>query len=228
MIESIWWPKNFPGFFQFINDILTENGSVFWQVLNRKESHNAWVKKRFATDQFIDKYIFPNGVLPEIGNMLSISERSGLHLRLFDNSLWLPNAFTTEGWYENLEKFWPDLIQIMRERGVSHNDYGSLLNPFLISSNARNQELEKNLPSLTNDWYYQRSLNKFPYDTDNESLLRVYKYYLLLSAGWHRSGIIWDSHVIWEKNPENIHQNDINIPQTLDEVKIFLDEPLEK
>jgi cyclopropane-fatty-acyl-phospholipid synthase len=96
-IESIGGRKNFIPFFQFIADCLIPDGTCFGQVINTKDPV-------YATNPLIDKYLFPNGVLPKIGWMIDAMEHAGLHSRLADKTLDWANGRTCKAWWENFDK----------------------------------------------------------------------------------------------------------------------------
>ena len=197
MIESIWGPKNYPQFFQIIKSILKENGNVFGQVLGRNnpsDQQNDWIDKSHATEPFIDKYIFKWGVWGRIPSLIQASEQAGLFLKRIDNTLGLANAETCRAWNWNFQAKWEELRD-------SHDEQLWIT------------KWEK---------YMQHFQDRFPHKMDKNTFRRIWEYYLLSCDGGHRAWLITDSHYVWEDNPENVSQPDVQIPQTRSDVLALL------
>jgi cyclopropane-fatty-acyl-phospholipid synthase len=64
---------------------------------------------RFRRNGFIDRYVFPDGELHEIGNVVSTIQRSGLEIRHLE-SLREHYALTLRAWVRNLESSWDDAV----------------------------------------------------------------------------------------------------------------------
>lgn len=115
MIENIGH-KNYNNFFKFVYRCLNKEGSVLIQAINRPI-------KTHATNPFIDKYIFPNGVTPGISEVISEAINSGLNLRLVDNSLGAAYDHTLVSWWKNSENF-------LNSNNHKYKDYFKNIFPF--------------------------------------------------------------------------------------------------
>ncbi|MGH2636977.1 MAG: class I SAM-dependent methyltransferase [Actinomycetota bacterium] len=62
-------------------------------------------RTRFRRKSFIDRYVFPDGELHEVGNVVSTIQRSGLEVRHVE-SLREHYALTLRAWVRNLEADW--------------------------------------------------------------------------------------------------------------------------
>jgi cyclopropane-fatty-acyl-phospholipid synthase len=62
-------------------------------------------RTRFARGSFIDRYVFPDGELHEVGDVVSTIQRSGLEVRHVE-SLREHYALTLRAWVRNLEGSW--------------------------------------------------------------------------------------------------------------------------
>ncbi len=90
MIEAVG-PKNLDDHFRFIAGALRDGGLAVIQGINsEKGSH--------ATDPYIDKYIFRNGVLVKLAWMIDAAEKAGLVLRSADNSMADGYVQTLDSW----------------------------------------------------------------------------------------------------------------------------------
>lgn len=61
MIEAVA-TSDLPKFFKFLYECLKPNGKLVIQAINSD-------RNVYSTDGFIHKYIFPNGVIPSVGNI---------------------------------------------------------------------------------------------------------------------------------------------------------------
>ena len=66
-------------------------------------------RTRFRRNGFIDRYVFPDGELHEIGSVVSTIQRSGLEVRHLE-SLREHYALTLRAWVRNLESSWDDAV----------------------------------------------------------------------------------------------------------------------
>ena len=66
-------------------------------------------RTRFRPNGFIDLYVFPDGELHEVGNVVSTIQRSGLEVRHLE-SLREHYALTLRAWVRNLESSWDDAV----------------------------------------------------------------------------------------------------------------------
>ena len=66
-------------------------------------------RTRFRRGSFIDRYVFPDGELHEIGSVVSAIQRSGLEVRHVEG-LREHYALTLRAWVRNLEASWDDAV----------------------------------------------------------------------------------------------------------------------
>jgi cyclopropane-fatty-acyl-phospholipid synthase len=66
-------------------------------------------RTRFRRNGFIDRYVFPDGELHEVGSVVSTIQRSGLEVRHLE-SLREHYALTLRAWVRNLESSWDDAV----------------------------------------------------------------------------------------------------------------------
>jgi cyclopropane-fatty-acyl-phospholipid synthase len=67
------------------------------------------VRARFARRSFIDRYVFPDGELHEVGSVVSRIQRAGLEARHVEG-LREHYALTLRAWVRNLEAAWPQAV----------------------------------------------------------------------------------------------------------------------
>jgi cyclopropane-fatty-acyl-phospholipid synthase len=66
-------------------------------------------RTRFRPNSFIDRYVFPDGELHEVGSVVSTIQRSGLEVRHLE-SLREHYALTLRAWVRNLEAGWDEAV----------------------------------------------------------------------------------------------------------------------
>ena len=66
-------------------------------------------RTRFQPNSFIDRYVFPDGELHEVGDVVWTIQRSGLEVRHFE-SLREHYALTLRAWVRNLEAGWDEAV----------------------------------------------------------------------------------------------------------------------
>ncbi len=66
-------------------------------------------RTRFRPNSFIDRYVFPDGELHEVGSVVSTIQRSGLEVRHVE-SLREHYALTLRAWVRNLEASWDEAV----------------------------------------------------------------------------------------------------------------------
>jgi cyclopropane-fatty-acyl-phospholipid synthase len=66
-------------------------------------------RTRFRRNSFIDRYVFPDGELHEVGTVVSTIQRSGLEVRHVE-SLREHYALTLRAWVRNLETSWDEAV----------------------------------------------------------------------------------------------------------------------
>jgi cyclopropane-fatty-acyl-phospholipid synthase len=93
-------PKNYRTFMRVVDDVLADNGLFLLQTVGDNFS-------RASCDAWLDKYIFPNGVAPSIGQLGRAIE--GIFV-VEDWHNFGPDYYTTlMSWCENLRKHYPSL-----------------------------------------------------------------------------------------------------------------------
>ena len=101
--ESYW-----PVYFSKLRDRLSENGCAVLQVITIEEDHfDAY--KRFP--DFIQRYIFPGGMLPTVSAIETEVRRAGLNLvsnEFFGQSY----ALTLAEWRKRFRHAWPNIRQL--------------------------------------------------------------------------------------------------------------------
>ncbi|MEF3130260.1 cyclopropane-fatty-acyl-phospholipid synthase [Rhizobium sp. 268] len=83
---------NYPNFFRKVSDLLDDNGVMVLHSIGRP-------KPSFGTNAFIEKYIFPGGYIPSVGEVLPPLEKAGLLVRDVE-ILPLHYAYTLRHWRE--------------------------------------------------------------------------------------------------------------------------------
>ncbi len=63
----------------------------------------------YRVDEFIDRYVFPDGELAPVGTTVSLLERAGFEVRDVE-SLREHYALTLRGWVRNLETHWDEAV----------------------------------------------------------------------------------------------------------------------
>jgi cyclopropane-fatty-acyl-phospholipid synthase len=71
-------------------------------------------RARFARDGFIDRYVFPDGELHEVGRVVSVMQEVGFEVRHVE-SLREHYALTLRSWVANLEANWDDAVDAVGE-----------------------------------------------------------------------------------------------------------------
>ena len=66
-------------------------------------------RTRFQPNSFIDRYVFPDGELHEVGNVVSTMQRTGYEVRHVE-SLREHYALTLRAWVSNLEASWDEAV----------------------------------------------------------------------------------------------------------------------
>lgn len=92
--------KNYRTYFETLKRLLIEEGLCMVHTIGSNNS-------RIIADPFIDKYIFPNGVLPSIARIAKASEET-LVMEDWQN-FGADYDRTLMAWLENLEQAWPSL-----------------------------------------------------------------------------------------------------------------------
>jgi cyclopropane-fatty-acyl-phospholipid synthase len=96
MIEAVS-THDLPLFFRFLSDCLKPGGIVVIQAINSP-------RKVYSGDGFLNKFIFPSGVVPQYQNIINCAEKVWLQTGEVDNSLGPAYAHTLRAWWERFEK----------------------------------------------------------------------------------------------------------------------------
>jgi cyclopropane-fatty-acyl-phospholipid synthase len=113
-------------YFRHLYELLPPGG----RLLNHGISRPAGEKARFARASFIDRYVFPDGELHEVGRVISVMQAAGFEVRHVE-SLREHYARTLRCWCANLEARWDeavDLVGLARARIWRLYMAGSALN----------------------------------------------------------------------------------------------------
>lgn len=92
-------------YFRGLHRLLRPGG----RLLNHGISQPPGDRARFARASFIDRYVFPDGELHEVGTVVSTMQRSGFEVRHLE-SLREHYALTLRAWVANLERNWDAAI----------------------------------------------------------------------------------------------------------------------
>lgn len=85
-------------YFAHLRDLVRPQGRVLNHGISRPAGRRAWFRRR----SFIDRYVFPDGELHEVGAVVRVMQRSGLEVRDLE-SLREHYALTLRRWVANLE-----------------------------------------------------------------------------------------------------------------------------
>lgn len=99
---------NYGNFFRKVHDLLDDNGVMLLHSISRP-------KASFATNAFIEKYIFPGGYIPSIGETLPALEKAGLLVRDVE-VLPLHYAYTLRHWRERFVARKAEAVALYDER----------------------------------------------------------------------------------------------------------------
>jgi cyclopropane-fatty-acyl-phospholipid synthase len=99
---------NFPGFFRKVHELLADDGVMVLHSIARP-------KPSFGTNAFIEKYIFPQGYIPSIGETLPAIEKANLLVRDVE-VLPLHYAYTLRDWRERFVARRAEAVALYDER----------------------------------------------------------------------------------------------------------------
>ncbi|MGB4076280.1 MAG: cyclopropane fatty acyl phospholipid synthase [Minisyncoccia bacterium] len=100
MLEHVG-KKNYPTYFNRVRHFLAEDGLFLLHSIVGRQREN-------GTDPFIDKYIFPNGELPTMAEILESVEGTFVVEDL--HNLGTNYEWTLRAWRENLQLRWSDIV----------------------------------------------------------------------------------------------------------------------
>ncbi len=92
-------------YFDRLFALLRREGRLLNHGISRPPSRRA----RFARRSFIDRYVFPDGELHEVGSVVSAIQRSGFEVR-HGEGLREHYALTLRAWVANLERNWDEAV----------------------------------------------------------------------------------------------------------------------
>ena len=99
--------KNYPLFFDMARRSLKDDGLFLLHTIGKNLRH-------MPTDPWIDRYIFPNGDLPALGQITDASERSFVIEDV--HNFGADYDRTLMAWHERFEAAWPDFADSYSER----------------------------------------------------------------------------------------------------------------
>lgn len=99
--------KNYRIFMKKVHELLKDDGLFLLHTIGSK-------KTTHAPDPWIDKYIFPNGILPSVEQIAHASD--GVFVMEDWHNFGFDYAKTLAAWYENFERAWPTLKDTYDER----------------------------------------------------------------------------------------------------------------
>lgn len=120
--------KNHSSFMKIINRNMEDDGICLLHFIGSNETHH-------TTDAWINKYIFPQGLIPSITQIGKALETNMIIQDLHNFGLYYDR--TLMAWYENFKNAWPHLKQ-------SYNDFFYKMWEFYLCSSAaafRSQKL---------------------------------------------------------------------------------------
>lgn len=97
-------------YFDKVSALLRPEG----RFLNHGISRPPFQRARFHRTGFIDRYVFPDGELHEVGTVVSAIQKAGLEVRHAE-SLREHYALTLRRWVANLERSWDDAVSEVGE-----------------------------------------------------------------------------------------------------------------
>ncbi len=99
MLEHVG-PKNYKSFFEACDSLLADDGQMLHHTIGSNETKN-------RTDPWFDKYIFPGGVTPSLGQL---SEASQVKFSTEDVHNFGPDYDKTlMAWWENISAHWDEI-----------------------------------------------------------------------------------------------------------------------
>jgi cyclopropane-fatty-acyl-phospholipid synthase len=100
-------------YFTHLFDLLPAGGRLLNHAIGRppptRAHHLRRAGTRFRRGGFIDRYVFPDGELHELGSVISALQRAGFEARHME-SLREHYALTLRAWVRNLEAGWDDAV----------------------------------------------------------------------------------------------------------------------
>jgi cyclopropane-fatty-acyl-phospholipid synthase len=106
MLEHVG-PKNYPTFFNKCHKLLKDNGIMLHHMIGSNRSTR-------STEPWIDKYIFPGGVIPSITQISSAVEKSFIIEDIHNFGPYYDR--TLMAWHDNFVKHYPEISDHYDER----------------------------------------------------------------------------------------------------------------
>jgi len=107
MIEAVG-EANWPAYFKTLHDRLKPGGTGVIQAVTIDEPHFEGYRR---TPDFIQKYIFPGGMLPTVSLMRHNAEAAGLTLETVER-FGASYAVTLAAWQERFDRAWPEIARL--------------------------------------------------------------------------------------------------------------------
>jgi cyclopropane-fatty-acyl-phospholipid synthase len=99
-------------YFSKLYDLLPPGGRLLNHGISRPPGPDGKVRAKFKRGGFIDRYVFPDGELHEIGRVVSIVQQAGFEVRHVE-SLREHYAKTLRHWVANLEARWDEAVELV-------------------------------------------------------------------------------------------------------------------
>ncbi len=99
-------------YFGHLYDLLPPGGRLLNHGISRPPNPDGRLKAKFSRRGFIDRYVFPDGELHEIGRVVSIVQQAGFEVRHVE-SLREHYAKTLRHWVANLEAHWDEAVELV-------------------------------------------------------------------------------------------------------------------
>jgi cyclopropane-fatty-acyl-phospholipid synthase len=99
-------------YFGRLYDLLPPGGRLLNHGISRPPSPDGKFSAKFNRGGFIDRYVFPDGELHEIGRVVSIVQQAGFEVRHVE-SLREHYAKTLRHWVANLEARWDEAVELV-------------------------------------------------------------------------------------------------------------------
>ena len=98
--------KRLEQYFSKMADLLTPGGRIVNHAISRASTGRRWLIRR---RNFMERYVFPDGELHEVGSIVTALQDAGLEVRHVEN-LREHYALTLRRWVANLEESWDSAV----------------------------------------------------------------------------------------------------------------------
>jgi cyclopropane-fatty-acyl-phospholipid synthase len=101
-------------YFARLFELLSSEGRLMNHAIGRPPGTKSRAKRRgrFARNSFTDRYVFPDGELHEVGEVVSAIQREGFEVRHLE-TLREHYALTLRAWVRNLEDNWEEAVSLV-------------------------------------------------------------------------------------------------------------------